>query len=321
MIPIWEKEPNKVGKDLKGKHFVFYGKPGTWKTTVANDFPNTITAAFDVGYGMIPGVIAQNITSYTDMKNLIAQLENPLARKKFDHVCLDGLPIFDAMTSEYTCQKKDVASLGDVPHGGGWGENKKNLMNAIHKIAQLGYGLIFITHVKIKEKDGAISYTPELGSQMGSIVQGLADFVVYANKEMIDPNGDPNDAKNYTVMAYTHLGSVDGKSRSRHLDTRFEFTHANLSRVVRESVERLGDDVTVESFKPHEVVDGISFQDMKDAILGRLDEISKTDNVDRLNKAIKSVTNILGSEVKLSDATTNQSILVKEIYENVLGTL
>ena len=56
-------KPNVVSTDLQEKHFLFYGAPGTRKTSVAALFPDAIIAATEVGYKLIPGVRAINIDS------------------------------------------------------------------------------------------------------------------------------------------------------------------------------------------------------------------------------------------------------------------
>ena len=51
MLPnICEIQPNKLNTNMKSKFFFFYGEQGTWKTTVASQFPRPLLAGFEIGY-------------------------------------------------------------------------------------------------------------------------------------------------------------------------------------------------------------------------------------------------------------------------------
>ena len=63
-IDLLKIEPHKVSRDLSGYITYIYGAPKTGKTTLAVQMPNAILLAFEKGYNALPGVMAQDITSW-----------------------------------------------------------------------------------------------------------------------------------------------------------------------------------------------------------------------------------------------------------------
>ena len=53
MIDICTIQPNKISANTKSKFFFFHGEPGTWKTTVASQFPKSLLLGFEIGYQFI----------------------------------------------------------------------------------------------------------------------------------------------------------------------------------------------------------------------------------------------------------------------------
>ena len=61
-------QPHKVSKDLSGYITYIYGAPKTGKTTLATQMDGALLLAFEPGYHALPGVMAQDVTSWADMK-------------------------------------------------------------------------------------------------------------------------------------------------------------------------------------------------------------------------------------------------------------
>lgn len=73
-IDIFNIKPNVVSRDLSGKSFFFYGERKSGKTTNACKFPKPILLAYEKGYGLLPGVIAQPINSWKEGLEVKKQL-------------------------------------------------------------------------------------------------------------------------------------------------------------------------------------------------------------------------------------------------------
>lgn len=69
-IDLLKIEPHKVSRDLSGYITYIYGAPKTGKTTLAVQMPDAILLAFERGYNALPGVMAQDITSWGELKQV-----------------------------------------------------------------------------------------------------------------------------------------------------------------------------------------------------------------------------------------------------------
>lgn len=63
--------------------------PKTGKTTLATQMDGALLLAFEPGYHALPGVIAQDITSWSEMKQAYRELKKPEVREHFHAVIVD----------------------------------------------------------------------------------------------------------------------------------------------------------------------------------------------------------------------------------------
>ena len=75
MIDIWDIQPHKVSRDLKGYSVFFYGEPKSGKTTTASKFPKSILLAFEKGYAALAGVMANPINNWAEFRKVLRQLK------------------------------------------------------------------------------------------------------------------------------------------------------------------------------------------------------------------------------------------------------
>ena len=67
-IDLLALQPNKVSRDLSGYITYIYGAPKTGKTTLATQMDKCLLLAFEPGYRTLPGVMAQDITTWGEMR-------------------------------------------------------------------------------------------------------------------------------------------------------------------------------------------------------------------------------------------------------------
>lgn len=234
---ILKLEPQKVTSGTLGKHFLFYGPPSTYKTTVASNFSKPLLLATEVGYSFIPGVKAIDIETWYQFKEVVNQLKQPEAKAMYDTVIIDTVSLLSDKAEKYILNKFGVTALGDVEWGKGWQSYKKELSETFNYIAQMGYGIVFIAHAKdTRDEHGkVISAAPSLDGSTQTIVNALVDFIFFLNKET-DESGKE------TVYAYSELPSeFITKSRLRGLPRRFEFVYDNVDAVIQKAIaENLG---------------------------------------------------------------------------------
>lgn len=92
-IDILNIKPSVISRDLRGKYVLLYGKPKSGKTTAATSFPNTLLCAFEKGYNAIGGVRAVDITTWSDFKQVLRQLEKPEAKQMYETIIIDTITI------------------------------------------------------------------------------------------------------------------------------------------------------------------------------------------------------------------------------------
>ena len=141
-------QPHKVSRDLSGYITYIYGAPKTGKTTLATQMPNSLLLAFEKGYNALPGVMAQDITSWAEMKQAVRELKKPEVKAMFSAVIVDTIDIASDMCQKYICNQKGIESLGDLGYGKGWTAFKDEFNDMFRGLTQLGYAVFFIGHHK-----------------------------------------------------------------------------------------------------------------------------------------------------------------------------
>lgn len=230
-------KPHVVSEGLEDKIFLFYGEPGSRKTTVASQFKNSILAGFEIGYKFINGVIAQPITSWADFKEFLRALKKPETKEYYDTVIIDTVTIAYSMCSKYVCDRLNISDPGDAGFGKGWRAIRREFEEAILSIPRMGYGVVLIAHANEMEDQGSIQAKVDIDKRPAAIIKGLADFILYTRKEYRDDVENPGN-EDITVYAYSDLPTIETKSRSRYFTPKFEFTYENLKKEMAAAIEK-----------------------------------------------------------------------------------
>lgn len=180
-------QPHKVSRDLSGYITYLYGAPKTGKTTLATQMDGALLLAFEPGYHALPGVIAQDITSWGEMKQAYRELKKPEVREHFHAVIVDTVDIAAEKCKKYICSQNDIEDLGDLGYGKGWTKFKDEFNEVFRGLTQLGYAVFFIGHdkeVTVKGDDGKdkIIIRPALSNSVKTVIAGMADIYGYAHQ-------------------------------------------------------------------------------------------------------------------------------------------
>lgn len=73
--------------------------------------------AFEKGYNALPGVLAQDIVTWTDMKTVYRELRKPEVKEKFKSVVVDTVDVAAALCEKYICNQNGIDALGDLGYG------------------------------------------------------------------------------------------------------------------------------------------------------------------------------------------------------------
>ena len=71
VVDIFNIEPTKISRDLKGKFVLIYGEAKSGKTSFSSLFPKPLLCAFERGYNALPGVKAVDISMVLYMVSLL----------------------------------------------------------------------------------------------------------------------------------------------------------------------------------------------------------------------------------------------------------
>lgn len=312
-IDILNLKPTTISRDLKGKYVLLYGKAKSGKTTAAAQFPNALLCAFEKGYNAIGGLIAQDITKWSDFKQVLRQLESSEAQARFETVIIDTVSIAWDLCEQFICQQNGVQSISDVPWGGGYSACKKEFENSLRKITQLGYGVVLIAHNSTrieKTADGGDVeiISPELPKRAAEICNGIVDIIGYIGSEW-------QDGKNVRYLYTRETPTLFAGSRFKYLAPKIPFGYQELVNAIADAIEESEkrDGVTVvDKAVATAPIETRSYDDLMNEARTLWSKLVGTDDPNgNAAKIMKKIEIIFGRKMKLSEVTEGQEDLLE----------
>ena len=325
-INLLNLKPHVVSTDLSGYITLIYGPPKIGKSTFGARMPKPLLLAFERGYNAIPGVIAQDITSWGEMKQVMRELKKPEVQENFKSIVVDTIDIAADFAQIYVCNQLGIENIGD---GGwttnGWAKYKKEFEDVFRTLAQLGYAIVFISHDKektIKPQNG--TEYQQIGSSMQSsalsIIENMADIIGYAHPK-VNPDG--------TTQRVLTLRSLDNSIRCgcrfRYIEPEIPFSYEALTKALQEAInkealENNGQYVTNErqTISIAKEYDFDALMKEFSEIAGKLMETASAVNGPKITEIISKY---LGKGKKISEATREQAELVYLIVQEIKDTM
>ncbi len=238
-INLLEIKPHKVSRDLSTYITYIYGAAGTGKTTLASQMDKSLLLAFEKGYNAIPGIIAQDISSWGEMKQVVRELKKPEVKENFKCIVVDTVDIAASLCEKYICNTLGIENIGD---GGwavnGWAKVKKEFEETFRTISQLGYSLFFISHAKdktFKRQDGTEynQIVTSLSTAYDEIIKNMVDIFGYAH------NVVQEDGTSKVMLTLRSAdNSVDAKSRFKYIEPEIEFNYQSLVKALNDAIDK-----------------------------------------------------------------------------------
>lgn len=231
MINLLQIKPHKVSTDLTGYITYIYGAPKTGKTTLATQMPGAILLAFEKGYNALPGVMAQDITSWGEMKQVYRELKKPAVKEMYQSIVVDTIDIAADMCQKYICDQNGITTLGELGFGKGWTFFKNEFNQVFRGLTQLGYAVVFLGHHRelIEEGTNRTIIRPALTNSTRVTISGMADIIGYAHQK--------KDAS-MSVLTLRHDDSIECGGRFKYIKPEIEMSYDNLVTVVRDAIEK-----------------------------------------------------------------------------------
>lgn len=237
-INLLALQPHKVSRDLSGYITFIYGPAKCGKTTFGSKMPGALLLAFERGYNALPGVVAQDITSWGEMKQVVRELKKPEVKEVFKSIVVDTADIAADACQKYVCNQLGIDNIGD---GGwktnGWAKYKKEFEDTFRTLTQLGYAVVFISHDKEKTiKPQNSEEYQQIGSSMQTsalaIIENMSDIIGYAHPKMTD-----SGAKMVLTLRSAD-NSIRCGCRFKHIQPEIDFTYDALTAALNDAIDK-----------------------------------------------------------------------------------
>lgn len=193
--------------------------------------PGAILLAFEKGYNALPGVMAQDITSWGEMKQVYRELKKPAVKEMYQSIVVDTIDIAADMCQKYICDQNGITTLGELGFGKGWTFFKNEFNQVFRGLTQLGYAVVFLGHHRelIEEGTNRTIIRPALSNSTRVTISGMADIIGYAHQK--------KDAS-MSVLTLRHDDSIECGGRFKYIKSEIEMSYDNLVAVVRDAIEK-----------------------------------------------------------------------------------
>lgn len=320
-INLLELKPHKVSRDLSGYITYIYGPGGAGKTTFGSETPKPLLLAFEKGYNAIPGIIAQDITTWGELKQVLRDLKKPEVKAMFSTIIVDTVDIASQLCEKYLCNQLGIENIGD---GGwatnGWAKVKREWEQTFRAVTMEGYALVFISHSKDKtftRKDNT-SYNqivPSCSTAYNEIIKNMSDIMGYIEVE----HGERK------LILRSNDESVDCKCRFKHIEPEIVFGYQNLVDALNRAIDAEAN-ATDNKFVTDEKIENVTVTtydyDVLKAEFNDLVSKIMTKNQSNAPKITAIVDKYLGKGKKVTEATPEQAELIHliniELSEDIL---
>jgi hypothetical protein len=325
-INLLELTPHKVSRDLSGYLTFVYGPAKCGKTTFGSKMPGALLLAFERGYNALPGVIAQDITTWGEMKQVMRELKKPEVKERFKSIIVDTADIAADLCQKYICNQLGIENIGD---GGwttnGWAKYKKEFEDVFRSLAQLGYAVVFISHDKEKTitPQNAKEYQ-QIGSSMQSsalsIIENMCDIIGYAHPKVTE------SGSRMVLTLRSPDNSVRCGCRFKYIEPEIDFTYDALTKALNDAIDKEANETNNQYVTTERQSAPILKEYDFDALMGEFKEIvgglMERDSATNMPKITQIIDKYLGKGKKISEATRDQAelvyLIVNEIKEDLI---
>ena len=326
-IDLLSLTPHKVSRDLSGYITFIYGPAKIGKTTFGSKMPGALLLAFERGYNALPGVVAQDITTWGEMKQVMRELKKPEVKAVYKSIIIDTADVAAEACQKYICNQLGIENIGD---GGwstnGWAKYKKEFEETFRTLAQLGYAVVFISHDKEKTiKPQNTTEYQQIGSSMQSsalsIIENMCDIIGYAHPKV---EADGTTRRVLTLRSFDN--SVRCGCRFRYINPEIDFSYDALTKALTEAIDKEAAENGKEFITEERNIAPILTEYDYDALMAEFQEIAgdlMQKNAAKYNPLlIQIIERYLGKGKKIAETTRDQAefihLILTDIKEDIL---
>ena len=320
-IDLLTLQPHKVSRDLSGYITYIYGAPKCGKTTLAVQMEKALLVAFEPGYHALPGVMAQDVTSWAEMKQLYRQLKDPRVQEMYRCVIIDTIDIAADRCKKYICNQNGIEDLGDLGYGKGWTKFKDEFNEVFRGLTQLGYAVFFIGHDKpemIDNPDGTKTQKirPTLSNSTKTVIAGMADIYGYAHQKA---------AGEMSVLTLRDAsGMIECGCRFKYMPTEIVMSYKNLIDALNEAIDKEAAETAGQFVTNERIVAPAAVTYDYEALMAEFQDLVGTlmsKGTTNGPKITAIVEKYLGKGKKVSDTTPEQAEFVSLIVADIKSDL
>lgn len=313
-------EAQKISTDLATYTSMLFGMPKVGKTTFYHDLfgKRAIFARTEKGSKAIPGLMGQDIASWSDFMKFKAQLKRKEVRKMFDAIVVDTYDNLCIYLERYIKNKYEVDKLNDA--NGGWGAGQKEftelMLMTLNEIESYGYTVHFISHVSIKTEklpgteEEFEKYIPAASKRGMEVATKMVDNILFGYLTV-----DPETRKEKRALYTRETLYFQAGTRFKHLKSVLPFDAGEYQKAVDEAIAQY-DPEDLKTEKESNVVEGqeIDF----DSMMSEAKQIAVS--LHKLNRMVEVNTIVeknLGMGKLLRDASPKQIETVSVILDEL----
>lgn len=280
-----------------------------------------LLVAFEPGYHALPGVMAQDVTSWAEMKQLYRQLKDPRVQEMYRCVIIDTIDIAADRCKKYICNQNGIEDLGDLGYGKGWTKFKEEFNEVFRGLTQLGYAVFFIGHDKpesIDNPDGTktLKIRPALSNSTKIVIAGMADIYGYAHQKA---------AGEMSVLTLRDAsGTIECGCRFKYMPTEIVMNYKNLVNALNEAIDKEAAETDGQFVTSERIVAPSAVTYDYDALMAEFQDLvgqlmSKgTTNGPKITAIVEKY---LGKGKKVGDTTPEQAEFVSLIVADIKSDL
>lgn len=324
-INLLNIQPHKVSRDLSGYITYIYGAPKTGKTTLATQMPKALLLAFERGYNALPGVMAQDVNTWGEMKQVYRELKKPEVREAYSTVVVDTVDIAATLCQKYICNQLGIDNMGD----GGWATNswdkyKKEFEDVFRGLTMLGYAVVFISHEsEYTEKDGAgkeiTKVRPAVQKSALAIIENMADIYGYAKSSITE------DGPRVKLMLRSSDGRISCGCRFKKITPIIDFNYDALAKALNDAIDAEAKDSDGKFVTDAREVINLAKSYDYDALIAEFNSVVGTlmskDREYYIPRITQIIEKYLGKGKKIAETTRDQAELVYLIVTEIKDDL
>lgn len=315
ILNLLDLQPTTISRDLRDKYILLYGPAKCGKTSFQAQIPNNLIFCFEKGVNFLPGVFAVDVPKWVEFKALLKQLEKDEIKQKFNTVTIDTVSLAYDLCTQYICSQNNVKTVGDIAYGKGYALVKDEFTNALRQISMLGYGIVLITHAKVKnvkiDDDTTIEIaSPNIPDRAQDVVNALVDIIGY-----IDVSYEDGTAVRTLITRGTP--NIIAGSRLKYLAPRIPFGYDELINAIGEAIEKqakIDGAKVVDKGSMQKVIEKRPFEET----LAEAKELwTKLVNEGKAEVVMAEVESLFGEPMKLSEIPESKQDVFEVLIEDM----